>query len=328
MTIEGQQYSLWWGADPKLSPDGETIAVLLDSGEELLLLATISIDEQTQQIIGFVDRGEVFWIGNDTLVIPQRPRPSGWIESPDSTVPVTIIDISTSEQHLNPYPTNVMPKNWANPLGTGSVGLFSTLGELYLYDYPSGETFDAFAWVESQHWLFPDAYYFDRYWSVTQDLTGKFDIVLKDKEVPNLLDFATDLSFEQVTNSDLIQYSSIAQRWILPDDIDLNFLTWLPSRNALVVDLYPLQNPRFNEPEVYSLGLLDFETNTIYDYCIERSLNASLIYVSLDSRFLAWSELIDYDDQSKGNLVTVLDVETGYIALLNGFIFEGWSLIE
>jgi hypothetical protein len=109
------------------------------------------------------------------------------------------------------------------------------------------------------------------------------------------------------------------EKLVLPAEmLPLKFPVWNLEKNSI---LFFNEENLGNDMVSHRLFSISIKNRLIYDYCLNILEDFNKIYLSPDGNFIAFSSLTE----TSSNKVTILNLETGYLSVLDNYDLIGWG---
>lgn len=302
-----------------ISPDGSWILFYRDetSSSKTKDIVVSSLDGTRQvPITQFINSNQsVTWLSNgNKLVVWGDPNaksddPYDWNEA----IPLAVIDpVTWDAKHLEALPLSqerypgmkMVFENESNFYILYSYGGMP-FDEFVLYSYATKSNNQVFQWLTGIDTLFFDSTFFS-----IQDNT--FSVFI---EKSYGLDIATGMRLEDIKRT--ATYDQMMKKIALPADVlPSKVLNWNLEKDSILF----FGEESLGDTVSYKLFSLDVNNKVINDYCFEMSENFSRIYLSPDGSFAAFSS-----PKETSSRVTILNLETGYLDILENYEIIGWG---
>jgi hypothetical protein len=256
------------------------------------------------------------WLSNNKLAIIGVADSSNSDPLTYLYIPLKIIDPFTLEEKpLSPLPDEdisrdqmfilVDDQNYYNIYSFGQ----SPFEKFVLYDYANGPSHAVFQWLTKKDdlSLINTRVYYEN---------GTFSVVVKR---PHGLDIGINLNLDEIKLH--TEYENVMERVILPKELlPANVYTWLPKTNSFLLSE---TNKDIDDPKPLAIFSYDYDQKIVKDYCLEIPINLDGVFPSPDGHFIAFS--FQTSDSLKGG-ITILDLDTGFISVVEDFHMIGWGL--
>ena len=189
--------------------------------------------------------------------------------------------------------------------------------EFYIYDYSKDEALAIFQWlkevdpIELMTNFLPVWIYENDQYAVTISLSDGFDLALG-------LDLSTALCDQN--------YNDIMSTIILPERfLPSRVLGIVPERNWIALQRAGYLENADNSPNWFYI--VDYQNNIIRDYCLDLLDSVSIVKLSPDGRFAAFS-LYDFSATTDGmkQSVAILDLDLGVVNYVKGYELIDWVI--
>ena len=255
------------------------------------------------------------WLSNNKLAITGVFDPDD--QSPPSYlyVPIKVIDpFSLEEQTLLPLPDEDMSRDQLfvfteNQLVYNLYSLgHSPIEKFILYDYANDLSYPVFQWLAKRDDLSLinlRAFY----------VGNSFSVVVTR---PYGLDVSLDLDLNALKSYP--DYEHTMNELVLPKEIlPITVYAWIHSTNSLLLSE---TNKDIDNPKPLEFYSLDYNDKLLKNYCLQIPTNLDGIFPSPDGHFVAFSS--QANNSLKGG-ITVLNLDTGFITIIEEFHMIGWG---
>jgi hypothetical protein len=291
------------------SPDQKKFAFVADSlAGTFNDLWISSIDGKQQKLVASNFKyTHAYWV-NDNIIIAGNVR-GGASDWPETRARLKI-ENSTVEHISQIYLDQGIYA--FSPDGSEVIYVKDFRGGWSLYDFNSNTETAVFPWAKDHTITSP----------------GDASVHWTNSGVSLALLNSTSLTlFLNLPAAHIANESIIGQIAVFPDESLAQQVLWWSKDNRYlaILRVYPnSQSPSEGDLFTTRFFLLDTSTWKLYDYCLPTSLTPTLVFASLDDRFLAWKGA-----QSDETGILVLDILSGKRAWISGPTdLAGWAVIE
>jgi len=312
--------------DYSVSPDHEWIYFNRPNSDNTHSVLWISsVDGRKQWPVIELDgedyAGYASWVSDEEIFIIGSPHESN-ISVLDlwDYMPFLSVNPFTLEKHQLTYlarkPQEGLFYYGAVSMDNHSFGMYGALNIVdFIYDFEQDKAMSAFSWLDA---VDPSDIQFTPIW-VYGD--GKFAITIARPDGIDLV-FNLDIQSEEVNK----QYNDIMKRIIFPERLlPPSVVGIIPGENLIALQRFDPFNPSQGEKWFY---VLDYNSQTIYDYCFDLSDSVKRVKFSPDGKFAAFSfENFAANLEQDQHYIAILNLENGKISYLKGYALVDWGLV-
>jgi hypothetical protein len=310
----------WTNRNYSISPDGKWISFIrweIDNISNRELLVS-SLDGSQQ--IAVMKLPDIFthsiWLSDNKLAIVGIADSSNQDPLPYLFIPLKVVDPFTLEElSLLPLPDEGIGRDQIfifvdnqNIYNLYSLG-HSPFEKFALYDYTNDTSHAVFQWLTKRDdiSLINTRFFHEN---------GVFSAVVIR---PDGLDISFDLNLDAIKLN--TEYGNVMEKVVLPSEVlPTTVYTWISKTNSYLLSN---SNKDIDNPEPLQFYSLNYSKMVLNKYCLEIPTNLDGIFSSPDGHFVALSY------QSSGSFIggiTILNLDTGYISVVEEFHMIAWGL--
>jgi len=267
--------------------------------------------------------GYASWVSEQAIFIIGSPKKNEISAlDPWEYMPFMSINPFTLEQHRLTYLARDQ-KEGLFYYGSATVdrrpfGMYGRLNRVdFLYDFENDQTLPVFSWLEEVDPF--DMQFVPPIWAYDD---GKFAVTVAR---PNGIDLAFDLNIQSA--QDKRRYEDVMKRITFPERLlPTTVLGIIPSTNFIALQRFDFSDFSKGKKWFY---ILDYNNQTVYDYCLDLQDSVKRVKFSPDGKFVAFS-LEDFAAslEQDQHYVAILNLEKGTTSYLRGYTLVNWGIVE